>query len=110
MTLGLVNEYLLEGFGPLGAVATGLVFKDRPKLPKADGAGGNLSQVYWKAVGDVLLYEVSHNHEKVRLHQRDQHLAKMRRCEFVAVLPGFLGMSFLDPLAELPCGIAVGED
>lgn len=110
MTLGLVNEYLLKGFRPLGAVATGLILQDRPQLPKADRAGGNLRQVYGEAVGDVLLYEVRDNHKEVRLHERDQHLSEVRRCEFVAVMSDFLRMSFLYPLAELPCGIAVSED
>lgn len=77
MTLGLVNEYLLKGFRPLGTVATGLILQDRPQLPKAYRAGGNLRQVYGETVGDVLLYEVRDNHKEVRLHERDQHFAEM---------------------------------
>lgn len=65
MTLGLVYEYLLKRLGPLGAVATGLVFKDRPKLPKADATSGNLGQINGQAVRDILLNEISHNHQKV---------------------------------------------
>ena len=79
-------------------------------MPKADRAGGNLRQVYGEAVGDILLYEVRDNHKEVRLHERDQHLAKVGRCEFVAVLSDFLRMGLLYPLAELPCCIAIGED
>lgn len=110
MTLGLVNEDLLKGFRPLGTVATGLILKYRPQLPKTDRAGGNLRQVYGEAVGDVLLYEVRDNHKEVRLHERNQHFAEVGRCEFVAVLSDFLRMGFLYPLTELPCGIAISED
>lgn len=42
MSLGLVNEYLLKCFGPLGPVATGLILQDGPQLPESNRAGSNL--------------------------------------------------------------------
>lgn len=110
MTLGLVNENFLHYFCPLGTVATGLILQNGPQLPKADGSGGNLRQVDGESVGDVLLYEECYYHKEVRLHERDQHLAEMGRCEFVAILADFSRMSFLHPLAQLPRREAIGQD
>ena len=66
---GLVDEYLLEHTRPFGAVATRLVFKDGPELPKADCAGRHFGKVDRESVGDMLLHEERHNDKSPRFQQ-----------------------------------------